>query len=113
MALISLLGEGRALCGTLCSPWDPLASFPCWKFAGLRGAAAAFWGMLPSSRDALGSQKLCVRMCLPQRGAGFAHGGAAGPAGSLSGTCFFLWLLRLSGVGGSDPLPMAPPPSRE
>lgn len=99
MALISLLGEGREPCGTLCSPWESSVSFPCWKSVGFGGAAAASWGTLPSSRDVLGSQERCVRLCLPREGAG----GLRDPPGRYLGPAFSSGSSDSAGLEGQTP----------
>lgn len=143
MALRSLLGEARARCGALLSlgvlstisvleicggrrgssSWQQL----------LLGARSPRTGMLRGARSCEATHAACVMMHLFEEGpsllmaggrqtaagpagegeAGERAGGSSSPSESLPGTCFFLWLLRLHGVGGAYPLPTASPPRRE
>jgi len=86
----------------------------------LFGVRSPRTGTLWGARSRVAANAVHVTMHLPLRGAEFSPGGgaqtAAGPAGdgdageraggsfsppgSLAGTCFFLWLLRLHGAGG-------------
>lgn len=91
----------------------PLGIIPVLEICRIWRGSSCFLGCAPLKQGCFWEPgAMCKDVPSSERGC-VCSGGAAGPAGLLSGTCFFLWLLRLSGVGGSDPLPTALPPSRE
>lgn len=130
MALISLVGEGRAHCRVLCSSWESSAPFPCWKSMEFgRGSVpvnllehwcfweqGAVWHLVlndvtnPSQWQSSSLERGWVCLWRTEANgcqthwdweAGEQEGSSSSPPDSLAGTCFFVQLLWLHRVGGA------------